>query len=160
MMKKIIKKDTFINIFKNEEYRYKLDKMILNFFGLEAETKVEESQIKKEDTILRFIFMVNTEVVLKINVKDTKKLFSSSKTFYINLSYREVEKYHELLIPCYWEIYIPFCYHHIKTTPKLLLIAALFYCKTQEEVQEILEKLKVFSQKEIQNILNCIPKNI
>lgn len=159
-MKKMIKKETFINIFKNEEYRYKLDKMILNFFGLEAETKVEESQIKKEDTILRFIFMINTEVVLKINVKDTKKLFSSSKTFYINLSYREVEKYHELLIPCYWEIYIPFCYQHIKTTPKLLLIAALFYCETEEEVQKVLEKLKVFSQDEIQNILNCIPKNI
>ncbi len=159
-MKKIIKKETFINIFKNEGYRYKLDKIILNFFGLDAETKVEESQIKKEDTILKFIFMVNTEVVLNINVKDTKKLFTSSKIFYINLSYREVEKYHELLIPCYWEIYIPFCYRFLKPTPKLLLIAALFYCETQEEAQKILEKLKVFNQKEIQNILNYIPKNI
>lgn len=159
-MKKMIKKETFINIFKNEKYRYKLDKIILNFFGLDAKTKVEENEIKEEDTVLRFIMMINTEVVLKINVKDTKKLFSSSKTFYINLSYREVEKYHELLIPCYWEIYIPFCFKNLKANPKLLLISALFYCETEEEIQKILEKLKVFSKDEMQDILNCIPKNI
>ncbi len=159
-MKKLINKETFLKIFEKEEYRYKLDKIILNFFGLDAKTKIEESKMQKEDTILRFVFMVNTEIVLNIHVQDTKKLFSSSKVFYINLSYREVEKYHELLIPCYWEMYISYCYQHQKEIPSLILIAALFNCETREEIEKILEKLKVFDKKEIENILQLIPKNI
>lgn len=159
-MQKLITKRTFLDVFRNENYRYYLDKFILNFFGLEAENKVEVQIIKKEDVILKFVFMINTEVVLNINVKDTKKLFSSSKIFYINLSYLEVEKYHELLIPCYWEIYIPYCYKHLKEKPKLLLIAALLYCETEEEVKEIFEKLDLFKKKEIKDILKIVSKNI
>lgn len=159
-MQKLITKKTFLTIFRNEIFRYKLDKIILNFFGLEVSNKVEEHEIKKEDIILNFIFMINTEVVLKISVKDTKKLFFSSKNFYLNLSYREVEKYHELLIPCYWELYIPYCHQYLKEKPKLLLIVALFYCETIEEVKEILEKLKIFTKKEKKDILKIVSKNI
>lgn len=159
-MQKLITKKIFMDIFKNEEYRYKLDKMILNFFGLEAEQKIREKEIKKENVILKFVFMINTEVVLNINIKDTKRLFSSSKIFYLNLSYREVEKYHELLIPCYWEIYIPYCYSYLKERPKLLLLTALLYCETEEEVKEILKKLKIFTKVEIEDILKIIQKNI
>ncbi len=157
---KIIKKETFLKIFTIEENRLLLDTMILNFFGLEATNKIEETEIEKEDIVLTFILMINTEIILKINVKDTKNLFYASKIFYLNFSYQEVAKSHELLIPCYWEIYIPYCYQHQKNNRKLFLVAALLYCENKKEVEKILKKLNIESQNDIEEILEIVEKNI
>ncbi len=159
-MKKIIKKDMFLKIFAKEKYRLLLDNLILNFFGLEATNKIEESEIQKKDIILTFILMINTEIILKINIKDTKNLFQVSKIFYLNLSYRQVSRTHELLLPCYWEVYIPYCYQHQKDYPKLFLIASLLYCENKKEVEKILKKLNIENQKDIEEILEIVEKNI
>lgn len=155
-MKKTITKENFIKIFSNPIYRKKLDKIILNFFGLENTIVEEEKNNIENDILLEFILLINTEYTLKIIVKDTKKLFKTSKKFYINLSYREVEKHHELLMPGYWEIYCRYAYENQKETPKLLLIAALFYCTTTKEAEKILIKLKMFSNMEIKDILRIV----
>lgn len=155
-MSKLITKKVFITIFKKKEYRDKLDKIILNFFGLDANKKIIGSSIKKERNFLKFVLMINTEIVLNILVEDTKKLFQNPKTFYVNISLREVEKYHELLIPCYWEIYAPFSYKNLKENPKLILFSALLCCETKKEIKSILEKLVIFSDKDIREILKII----
>lgn len=156
-MPKLMTKEIFLEIFSKKEYRDKLDKIILNFFGLETTKKVEIANIKKDSVTLKFVFMINTEVVLNILIEDTKKLFQSSKIFYINISFREVEKYHVLLMPCYWEIYAPYSFWHLKEKPKLILIAALFNCQNKKEIENILKKLKTFSKEEIKNVLKVIP---
>ncbi len=156
-MDKIITREIFLNIFKRKEYRNKLDKIVLNFFDLDTTKRINYKNIKKETIVLKFILMINTEEVLNILVEDTKKLFQSSKTFYINISFREVEKYHELLIPCYWEIYAPFSYKNLKKKPKIYLLAALLCCKDKEEIEKILKELECFTMKNIQNILKIIP---
>lgn len=159
-MQKLITISTFLNIFKKEEYRAKLDSIILNFFGLDTTMPIEKGSVEEKGNTLKFVFMINTEKILDIIVKDTKNLFPNSKTLYINLSYREVEKHHELLIPCYWEIYIPYAYKHPKPKTKLVLLAALLYCETLEEIEKTLKKLKVFKKLEIERILKIVSKNI
>lgn len=158
-MKRLITNDVFMTIFSNLEYRRKLDKIILNFFGLETNNRMNIHDITKEDITLEFILMINTEEVLRILVKDVKKLFSMSKKFYINISLHEINKYHVLRMPCYWEVYAPFCFHHLKKKPKIILIAALLYCKNVHEVKTILKKINTFNNKEIKNILKTIEKN-
>lgn len=155
-MQNIITKEKFREIFKKPMYRKKLDKMILNFFGLEANQKEDVLKITNEDVLLEFIVMINTDYLLKIIVKDTKKMFTTSKKFYLNFSFQKVKKYHELLMPCYWEIYCPYALENKKKNPKLLLIASLLACKNIQEVTEILEELKVFQKKEIEEILNIV----
>lgn len=157
-MKKRVTKDIFMKIFSNLEYRKKLDKIILNFFGLDN-TKIEnQEEIKDGDILLEFTLLLNTEKILKIIIKDTKKMFKASKKFYLNFSYREVEQYHVLLIPCYWEIYCKYAKKYIKKHPKIYLIAALLECTTKEEVKFILNKMEVFTKKEIKDIMKFIPE--
>ena len=155
-MQRIITNKTFIKIFENKILRKKLDKIILHFFGLEANTILKDKEIKPKENILKFILFINTELTLKIKILDDQNLFTTSKTFYINISFREVPKYHALLMPCYWEIYSPYAYQHQKTNPKLILIAALFSCTKKEEIQKILQKLEEFTADEIATILEMI----
>ena len=42
---------------------------------------------------LSFVVFLNTEELLTLVVVDTKPYFQSSKTFYINFSYQQVESY-------------------------------------------------------------------
>ena len=158
-MKKIISKDIFIKIFKRENYRKKLDEIILNFFGLTTHSNDNSFISYKKCVSLEFIVFINTEYVLKIVVKDTKNLFKTPKKFYINLSYSQVDRHHTLLMPCYWEIYCPYCLKKLKNNPQILLIAALLYCKTKEEVKNVLNKIKIFNKTEIANIMNIIEMN-
>ncbi len=151
-MKKRITQKEFIEIFSNPTYRRKLDRIILNFFGIEN-TIEEQNTLKDEDILLEFILLINTEYTLKIIVKDTQFLFKESKKFYINLSYRKGKQTHELLMPGYWEIYCPYVYTHRNKNPKLFLIAALFSCETLEEIEKLFEKMEVFSKEEIKQIL-------
>lgn len=154
-MKRIINNAIFIKIFENMDYRRKLDKIILNFFGLD--TNIETELINGETVnLLEFIVMINKEQILKIIVKDTKKLFTTSKKIYINFSFINKGKYHELLMPCYWEIYCPYALKYLKNKPSLLLLAAFLACNNLQDVQKILRRLKVFSKKEIEDILKKV----
>ncbi len=155
-MRKIINKDIFIKIFNNLNYRQKLDKIILNFFGLDNNISEGIETFLESDIIIEFILFINKEYALNIIIKDTKKIFKSSKKFFINLSYREVNKYYELLMPRYWEIYCPYSLKYLKNNPKLLLVAALFSCKNINKVKKILHKLKIFNKTEIKDIMNII----
>lgn len=157
-MQKIITKKKFLEIFQKEEYRKKLDKIILNFFGLDTNERITEEELEKEEVTIEIVFMINTEKVLNIFVKDKKLILNHSKKFYLNLSFREVEKHYELLIPCYWEIYIPYCYQELNNKKILLLFAALFYCETPKKVKSILKKIKIFTKEEIEKILTIIKK--
>ena len=159
-MKRLVSKKVFITIFSNLKYRHKLDKIVLNFFGLDTNEEISLNEITKEDITINIMLMINTEEILNIIVRDTKNLFNSSKNFYINFSYREVDKYHELLMPGYWEVYIPYSYKHLKENPKLLLIAALLYCENLQEVKNILKNLQMFNKNDIENILKIINQNI
>lgn len=152
----MITKNKFIKIFSKKEYRKKLDKIILNFFGLEANTILKKNEIPVEKNILEFLLFINTELTLKIKVLDNQNLFTTSKTFYINISFRNVKKYHELLRPCYWEIYSLYAFRFPKNNPKLVLIAALFSCTKKEEIKSILKKTQEFNNKEIQKILKML----
>ena len=154
-MKRKITKDVFMKIFSNLEYRRKLDRIILNFFGLDN-TKEENKPIEKGEITLEFILLINTELTLKIKIKDTQNIFKSSKKFYINLSYRKVERYHELLMPCYWEIYCPYAYKYPKKEPRLLLVAALLNCYNDKEIKKTLKKMEVFTTEDINQILKII----
>ena len=153
-MKKIITKEKFIKIFENPLYRQKLDKIILNFFGLEANKQIKINANENKSVLLEFIVFVNTEYLLKIIVEDKEELFKENRKFYINISFREVNKYHELLMPCYWEIYSLYSLKYKKNNPQLVLIAALFSCELEEEVRMILNKLNIFNEEEIANIMN------
>ena len=156
-MQNLVTKKKFMMIFSKDVYRRKLDTLLLNFFGLEASTLTEKETMEDANTI-EFILLLNTEKLLSIMVKDTKHLFHSSKKIYINLSYREVQKHFEVLIPCYYEIYIPYLFHHQKENPKFYLLVSLFYCKTLRKAQNLLKKMENFNQEEIEDILKIIKK--
>ena len=157
-MTKLLTRHIFMAIFKNENYRKKLDQIILNFFGLDSSLAIKRNEIKETDITIEIIVMLNTEITFTILVKDTQSFLQASKKFYLNLSYREVEKYYDLLIPCYWEVYIPYAYHHIKNTPKIILLASLFFCESSRKFKSILKKLEIFNQREIEEILKIIKK--
>ncbi len=155
-MQRLITKEKFKKIFEDKKYRYKFDKVLLNFFGLDNNIPINKMDLNKSSSIIEFHFFINTELILKIHLEDTKKLFVENKKFYINFSYREVDSFFEILIPCYYEFYIPYCYRHIKVSPKLYLMASLLYCTTLQEVETVLKLLKIFSSEEIKNILKII----
>lgn len=155
-MKKIITKEQFLKIFENPNYRQRLDKIILNFFGLDANIPLSSYNNSKNVILLEFILFINTEYVLKIVVEDKEKIFKRSRSFYINLSFREVLRHHQLLMPCYWEIYCEYSLKHLKKEPKILLIAALLSCRDMKEIREILKMLECFNKEEINNIINIL----
>ncbi len=154
-MKRIISNEKFKELFSNIEYRRKLDQVILNFFGLDTTKPLNEEENFTNSIFLEFILFINTEYILKISVKDTQKLFNHSKQFYINISFREVERYHQLLMPCFWEIYSPYSLKNLNNN-KLYLIAALLSANNMKEIEYILFKLHIFSKVEIANIIEAI----
>lgn len=155
-MKKLLTKEIFVDIFSNPILRQKLDKIILNFFGLENTKIKEKEKVDSADKIIEFNFLINTEFILKIVVVDKQKLFENSKKFYLNLSYRKVKKYYALLIPCFWEIYIPYTFKNKKNKATIYLISSLFYASTIEEIKNILNKIKDFTVEEKKNIIKII----
>ena len=157
-MQKLLTKEKFISIFQKEVYRRKLDTILLNFFGLDTTQIIRRDEIVEDTITLEIIFMLNTEIILRIFVKDTKKLFCSSKKLYINLSYREVNRKFAMLIPGYFEIYIPYVYQHRNTLNKFYLFASLFACNTYRKLKNGLKKLEIFDCEEIEDILSIIKK--
>lgn len=155
-MKKLINKKKFEEIFKDKNLRIKLDNLILSFFGLDNNYLIDQSNIKENDILLEFHLLLNSEELLKIKVVDTKPYFKSSKKFYLNLSYQQVNKYFVLLIPCYFDIYTIYNLNNLNYKNKFLLFSSIFASNKLEEIESILKKLKIFSRKEIKNILNII----
>ena len=157
-MAKFITKKEFLEIFSKQNYRRKLDQILLSFFGLEASKAIEENEIEERDITIEIILMINTEKVCSILIKDTQLLLKASKKIYLNLSYREVNKHYELLIPCYFEVYIPYSYKHLKEDSPLFLLAGLFYCESLSKTKSLLKKIKIFNNAEIEDILKIIKK--
>lgn len=157
-MNYLITQEIFIKIFQNPIYRQKLDKIILNFFGLDT-CKPENSNFSQEDILLEFLLFIDKKYVLKIIVKDTKKLFQTSKKFYINISYTNKQRYHQLIMPCYWEFYCLYSLKIINKSKPFSLICALFACQTTDEIKFVLKQTKIFNKAEIRDIINIIEIN-
>lgn len=157
-MEMLISIQTFIKIFSNEIYRKKLDKIILNFFGLETSNIISGNDIKKDDILLEFLIYINKQFIFKIIVKDINNLFNYSKKFYINFSYEDKKKNYILLYPCYWEFYCNDCLRN-KSNQKLLTnFAALLASTNRNEIKSTLKSLKVFNNKEINDIMNMLER--
>lgn len=152
-MKGLIKIDTFIKIFEKENYRKKLDKIVLNFFGLDGTNCLIEKDIKKEDVILEFYVCIEKQMIFKIIIKDTKHLFKNSKKFYINFRIEDGNQNYILLYPCYWEFYCINCLKNKNHKKQLANIAALFAATNKKEIKSILKSLKVFNNNEINDIM-------
>lgn len=152
-MEKLINIEMFIKIFEQENYREKLDKIVLNFFGLDSTKCLIEKDIKKEDIILEFYVCVYKQVIFKIIVKDTKHLFKNSKKFYINFSEEDKNQNYMLLYPCYWEFYCSSCLNNKNHKKQLSNIASLFAATNKKEIKSILKALKVFNNNEINDIM-------
>lgn len=148
--------DKFIKVFSKQEYRKKLDKIILNFFGLENKTIVNNCEIKENDIILEFLIFIDKNYVFKIIVKDYKHLFKTSKKFYINFSNNKFYKNYTLLYPCYWEFYCTTCLKSNYRKKQLETVASLFAVTTKKELKNILKDLKIFNNNEINDIMNII----
>ena len=155
-MEKLINIETFIKIFEQESYRKKLDKIILNFFGLDSTKSLTEKNIKKEDIILEIFVCVDKQMIFKINVKDTKHLFKNSKKFYINFSQEDKNQNYMLIYPCYWEFYCSNCLNSRNHKKQLVNIAALFAATNKKEIKSVLRSLKVFNNNEINDIMNIL----
>lgn len=155
-MKSIIGVEEFIQVFKNKEYRKKLDNIILEFFGLENTNSLNEIKNEKGGIYLEFIIFIEKQYITEIIVKDTKKLFSYSKKFYINFSFKASKRNYILLYPCYWEIYCKKCLHSKKYTKRLEILGALLAAQRKVEIKPLLTQLNDFNKEEIEDILNQI----
>ena len=158
-MNQIINIDTFIKIFQNKKYREKLDKIILNFFGLETTNKLENYKEKNSDKKLEFIVFINRIYILKIIIKDTQNLFNYSKKFYINFSYEENNKTYRLLYPCYWEFYCLKCLKEKRKLKDLEKIGALLATEKRKTAEQILKEIKIFNKNEINDIMKMIEES-
>ena len=155
-MKSIFSIEKFVKIFNNKKYRKKLDKIILNFFGLENNMKMECNQNNDEYVNLEITLFLDRLYLLKIIVKDTKSLFKTSKKFYINLSYKKAQKNHKLIYPCYWEFYYNVCSKSNIRKRRIETLAALFGAVNKKEVKMLLNELKIFNKNEINDIMNIV----
>lgn len=155
-MQRIINKKVFMDIFKDKELRYKLDKMILEFFGLDNSKVINNKDIE-EDKIIEFVVLINTEIVLRIKVIDNKELFKTFRSILINFSYLDVDKHYEILMPGFIDIYCIYNYNHLNKCKNLLLIGALLNCKTIDEVKNVLNSIKIFDEKDVEKIVSMLP---
>ena len=155
-MEPLINIDTFIEIFNNLNYRRKLDKIILNFFGLDNQIAYENNKVDT-NTFLNIIVFINKQYIFTIRVNDTKKILNHSKNFYINFSLEQKNRNYELLYPCYWQFY---CYHCIKDNNKKTIedLAALLAINNLKDILKFLKHQKIFNEEEIKNIINIIKK--
>ena len=93
---------------------------------------------------------------MKIVIADEKHLFKESKKFYINFSFKKRKRNYILLYPCYWEFYCYNCLKTEKNKKSLENIAALLSVQEINEVEETLKKVKIFNDKEINDIKKLI----
>lgn len=149
----VINTDKFIQIFERKHLRTKLDKLILNFYGLENNKQIENSRISKAKITLTFHVYINEKLIFKIQIVDTRKLFDSSKNFYIHFTYENIEKNYNLVMPCYWEFYCLYCRNNYTKHKPITILAAMLACEKIEEVQQLLIQIKIFNEDDIEEIL-------
>ena len=150
-MKILITKNKFIQIFKEEQYRKKLDKIILNFFGLENNLETTEKEINQSTNKLEFIIFIDNIIIL-----DKYHLFQDTKKFYLNFTLQENIRNYMLVYPCYWEIYCTNCLKRKKYKKEIEILGALLAATSIEEITKLLQLLHLFNDKEIKDIINKI----
>jgi hypothetical protein len=155
-MKPLVDIDTFIKIFNNQKYRKKLDKIILNFFGLDNNIAINDEDINKKEVTLEFYILIDKQFIFKIKIIDKERIFKEPKKFYLNFSHQDSNKPYYLLYPCYWEIYCNYCLKNKNKTKPITLLAALLSSKKICEIKLILNKMKVFNYSEMNDIINMI----
>lgn len=146
----------FYIIFSHSKYRQKLDKIILEFFGLTPKKEKEIILKNAKIPILEFNILYNNIFLFNILVKDNKKLFSSSKRFYLNFSSITKKRSFELIMPCYWNIYYKYKSPNILEEKKLIQFAKFFAIKNKTELKKFLTDLKLFNNAEINDIINMV----
>lgn len=156
-MRTLINKEVFLEIFKNEAYRKKLDKLLLNFFGISPKDIINSNKIKNT-VILEFIICIEKEVVMNILVVDTKNLFKYSKKFYINFCLKENTRNYLLIYPCYWEFYCQSCMKKKRHMKKIEVFASLFTITSRKEMKKTIKKLKTFNKQEINDMMKKIER--
>ncbi len=156
MMNYLVTIPIFLKIFKNEQYRFKLDKIILNFFGLNNNFAINNPNKKHDNIYLEFNVFINKQFVFKIKVLDNQNLFATSKQFYINFSYEKSHKNYFLIYPNYWEFYCFNCLKNQCHSKKIEILGAILASSNQDEIENLLYKLKYFNENEIKDILNQI----
>ncbi len=134
--------DHFIKIFSIPKYRKKLDKIILNFFGLKPIDLVNGYYESEYGNVLEFIITFNKQYLFKIVVYDTKNLFNCSKKFYLNFSLEKNDKGYTLLYPCYWEFYCNSCLSSYPHKKCIEWFASLFATTDYYEIKTILKHLR------------------
>lgn len=152
----LINNDVFIKIFQNTNYRIKLDKIILDFFGISPKDIIKEEILNDCEITLEFVICIEKQLVMKILVKDTKGLFRNSKKFYINFSGVNKIRSYQLVYPCYWEFYCQTCLKKGKIKKDIEYLAALLAATQSNDIKSLLKRLKVFNKSEINDIMNII----
>lgn len=157
-MKPIINKNNFLTIFKKKSYRRKLDAMILELFDLE-QMKLSKSAIKKSDTLIEIVVLLNSIELFKIVLVDTQ-YFKNSRTFYLNISYKKSLRPFRFLLTSFMEIYCALCYYRPPKQKNFLIFCGIFYAKSLKKVKKILQKTEVFSAFEIEKFLTCLKEEV
>ncbi len=132
-------KEKYIKFLQDKNNRKRIDKAILEFFGLDTKYIIPLSDIKDNSIILEFFIMLNEEFLFKIKVLDSKNLFKESKQFFLNFCNKHSKRKFTLVLPCYWEIY----YHN---------------CKENNNNKKILDFANIFNYQKESEIINAIKK--
>lgn len=152
----IINIDKFIQIFEHKHLRIKLDKLILNFYGLENNQPLNKEKNANIKVTLTFHIYIDETFIFKIQIIDIRKLFDCSKNFYIHFTYEKIEKNYNLIMPCYWEFYCLYCRNNYSKYKPITILAAMLACEKIEEVQQLLIQIKIFNEDEIKEILSIL----
>ncbi len=129
----------YIEVLKNTEIRKKVDKIILNFFGLDNNIIITTKEISKKDITLEFFILLNEKLLFKIIVLDNKKLFKESKQFFLNFCNKKSSKKYALVLPCYWEVYYQNCKSN--NYKKIFNLANIFNIQNKEQIIKYLKKI-------------------
>ncbi len=154
-MKNLITKEKFLDIFKNSNYRRKLDTAVTEFFGLEVKESDPASFNDQTDKILTINVLYECSLLFKIKLKDVHKIFTTSKNFYLNLTCLKKNRPFELIMPGFWNIYCQYKTKNISTEKKLVLVGYLFTTKNISDLKKILTNLN-FNNNEINDIIDIV----
>lgn len=148
--------NNFLIIFSHEKYRQILDKIVLDFFGLNANNQVKENQFNSNLPTLEFNVLYKNIFLFNIIVHDLKGFFKCSKKFYLNFSDDKTKRPYELIMPCYWNIYFKYKSPNILKEKKLVQFAQFFAIDNFQELKTLFINLKLFNNNEINDIINMV----
>lgn len=154
-MNNLINIKNFLEIFTKNEYRLKLDNAVLDFFGLTIPSKENTIKIEPDDIIITINVLYECVLLFKIQIKDTKNLFSTSKNFYLNLTNIDKNRPFELIMPGFWNIYYKYNSKNILAEKKIVQIGRLFTLESISELKAIFTNLN-FNNNEINDIIDIV----